>query len=994
MSNPFAAELAKRNGASGDNPFAAELVLREDDRDSEGDTPGTTIYEGASQFAGGFNQGLSRYTEFPENVARFVSQPFREEKTDWNTVGPVTNYLRDGVPEARTASERALRNVGDVVGANVPYAALSLGAAPVLSQAAKALGPTANVVQRGVGAMFEAISNSPGKAAVGETIASLGQGGGHAAAQAIDPDNEALDMGLQFAGGVSPAALAYTPAMLAMRGGRFITEKFSPAAQRDAARNQVAKSLGGEITPEVSQSISDTQGLRREIPGFNPSLAEATGSDSLIATQRNIESNATGAKLEKLGARRRGNQEAIDAYASRSAPGGLSDPELVIDTAAGRVDNLRRAIAQEREGLDQFGRSQALGIPSINRSDVGQSLRSAMADTQNEARVRMSRLADQLGIGDTDVTVPFAQFQDEIRGQGARGAFADKANTPAVFNDILNYGKRSDDSMRVLLRDLRYGNGDKPKSLMSFIRSKGGLKDDAGELRARDFGSRGGLVNNRTGRPLDDMANSATEAGYFPGKERATPDDLLAALDDEARGRPVYSMADQETVAKHRELDAFRTEMDRAGINLNLPDHEIVRRMNFESGTPGNASVTFNDLMVLRSRVSDDLRDAVAGANPSAKKVRDLTDLGRRVDTFIETATQQADPALAGKYKEFRQAYKLEYIDRFNQGAAFKVRQRDGRGFYQVPDERVADQFLKDASGAKQFKRTFGEGAPETEALESAALDDLRQAAVREGEINPTALQAWMRKNAAVLDEFPNLRSRVSNIEDATTAMRDRNDVLTMRERRIGQAMLSRQVNSVAKGKDPQAVIDAAVKNPNLMGQLVRSVKKSPDAMQALQRNLWEGAQAHGSPDDLLSYLKDNGPSLKQVLEPGHLQSLETIARATKQIQRVPAPAGRAIDTNPMQGIERAMGTGINQVASRAFAAESGRTSWRMVAIDLFGRFSRSHSRAEAARLMEEALYNPKVAKDIANSFASKRVDPATAKRLNTWLFTVGQERE
>jgi hypothetical protein len=88
------------------------------------------------------------------------------------------------------------------------------------------------------------------------------------------------------------------------------------------------------------------------------------------------------------------------------------------------------------------------------------------------------------------------------------------------------------------------------------------------------------------------------------------------------------------------------------------------------------------------------------------------------------------------------------------------------------------------------------------------------------------------------------------------------------------------------------------------------------------------------------------------------------------------------------------MGTGINQVASRAFAAESGRTSWRMVAIDLFGRFSRSHSRAEATRLMEEALYNPKVAKDIANSFASKRVDPATAKRLNTWLFTVGQERE
>lgn len=43
---------------------------------------------------------------------------------------------------------------------------------------------------------------------------------------------------------------------------------------------------------------------------------------------------------------------------------------------------------------------------------------------------------------------------------------------------------------------------------------------------------------------------------------------------------------------------------------------------------------------------------------------------------------------------------------------------------------------------------------------------------------------------------------------------------------------------------------------------------------------------------------------------------------------------------------------------------------------------------------MEEALYNPDVAKDLATVLIEKRTPPAVARRLNAWLFIIGQEKE
>lgn len=97
---------------------------------------------------------------------------------------------------------------------------------------------------------------------------------------------------------------------------------------------------------------------------------------------------------------------------------------------------------------------------------------------------------------------------------------------------------------------------------------------------------------------------------------------------------------------------------------------------------------------------------------------------------------------------------------------------------------------------------------------------------------------------------------------------------------------------------------------------------------------------------------------------------------------------GYAADT--LTGVEENLGSGVNQIGSRLFAAESGRTSWRYVGMDLLSRFMRSRTRRESARLIEEALYNGELAKDLADALRIKSERPAVARRLNSWLFAIG----
>lgn len=90
-----------------------------------------------------------------------------------------------------------------------------------------------------------------------------------------------------------------------------------------------------------------------------------------------------------------------------------------------------------------------------------------------------------------------------------------------------------------------------PIDLVGYVRSQGGMRDEAGELTAAGLSNAarkgddftqaetrlGPVINNEAGASIEDMAQRAWSEGYFPELDRPpTPQEFIAAVDDTYRG--------------------------------------------------------------------------------------------------------------------------------------------------------------------------------------------------------------------------------------------------------------------------------------------------------------------------------------------------------------------------------------------------------------------------------------------------------------------------
>ncbi len=136
-------------------------------------------------------------------------------------------------------------------------------------------------------------------------------------------------------------------------------------------------------------------------------------------------------------------------------------------------------------------------------------------------------------------------------------------------------------------------------SLIDFIRERGGINDEGGELSARDVdvGRRGAnRIGRKGGRSLDDMATQAAEAGYFGNVPTATPDMLLASLDKELRGQrqSAPGNVNQEQYNTRASLEDLQRAVDQSGLDLNALDNAAARKallgsdaVRFDQGEDG-----------------------------------------------------------------------------------------------------------------------------------------------------------------------------------------------------------------------------------------------------------------------------------------------------------------------------------------------------------------------------------------------------------------------
>ena len=159
-------------------------------------------------------------------------------------------------------------------------------------------------------------------------------------------------------------------------------------------------------------------------------------------------------------------------------------------------------------------------------------------------------------------------------------------------------------------------------SLAEFLISRGGLKDDGGELAARDldkhrFNRR--KITKDSGLSLDQAAQLAAEHGFFPENTigTITQNELLDALDNELRGNPIFAPRNlNETLLNfHTAVEQLGEYLDRLGVDWKGLDNEQIKQAIVDAnGDIGQMEgQTFNQSEATGSQFVQQVNEVLSG---------------------------------------------------------------------------------------------------------------------------------------------------------------------------------------------------------------------------------------------------------------------------------------------------------------------------------------------------------------------------------------------
>lgn len=439
-------------------------------------------------------------------------------------------------------------------------------------------------------------------------------------------------------------------------------------------------------------------------------------------------------------------------------------------------------------------------------------------------------------------------------------------------------------------------------------------------------------------------------------------------------------------------FDSFKTQlMEKYRPDSRFEDTEafpkvLSRIVGDEPGTP----TSFNDVKSVRERVSDSIIDEMGTATPNRKKLRTLVMLKKDIDGFIDS---QAG-ALGNKYKQFRQEYFENYVKPFESGAVFKARNKNGTGFYQTNDEHVASIFLDNPSASKQYMEIFANDPAAIESMKNAALDDLRRAATDDGILNPSKLKTWVRKRSEALEMMPEVKQAVDDVATAQNRLENRQIQLASRKKEIENISLAKKISRYSKGDaSADQVLSDAVHNPKKMRQLLSFVSGDDEAEDALKRIVWENATS-GTSADTVKFMAQNEKSLGVLFRRKQLRDMYDISLMKAISESVKPPTGSALSNVELPGVLRAVenitGMKIPQFGTRLYALNSGRVAKSYIAAEAAMSALRATGRLRAEAIWKDALYDPELARELANAVIYRDVKKETAKKIGGRVFALG----
>lgn len=398
-----------------------------------------------------------------------------------------------------------------------------------------------------------------------------------------------------------------------------------------------------------------------------------------------------------------------------------------------------------------------------------------------------------------------------------------------------------------------------------------------------------------------------------------------------------------------------------------------------DPGTP----LSFKDAKAAMENLGAEARLAAKQGN--MVEARTITQARNNIDDYL---TNEWAPALkiGDKYSAYRERYLNEYIKPFEQGTAKDIKSIGGDQTFRTDNEDVASKFWRPGgeTEARDFNKTFAGDPKATEALQAHVLDDVRQSTVEDGQINPAKLDKWLKANPQI-DQFPELKKQVTDMKSLATNLAQRQTTLEARKEMVENTNLSKVLN------DKGVTLDGLLEDKPAFKRVIQGATPEEKAVMARQLYQRAGQNAKEDPAAMKQFMDEHGDVMGQLLTKDHVNALSDIQKAWEMHARMPEAQGTGMTDNAFEKFKGVTGSSPQQLLSRFFAVKSGRTGLKYTMGDLLARFGIGLHQRQAAQLMEKAIYDPEVAKQLADYVRPDQVPtPKKLKYLKASLFQSG----
>jgi len=370
---------------------------------------------------------------------------------------------------------------------------------------------------------------------------------------------------------------------------------------------------------------------------------------------------------------------------------------------------------------------------------------------------------------------------------------------------------------------------------------------------------------------------------------------------------------------------------------------------------------------------------ASGGDLQAAQKLPAVNSIRELLRSKIEEMAKPEYGEVGKKLQTANAYYRDQYANLFKRGVGAEIL-KTGKFGPATENAKLTESLIfkrGDPSGVTEFLNAAGGDPRGMRLLENGVFDMLSKKVVRDGKVSKTALEGFLRDYKEPLAEVPGIRKKIESVENATRSLQENTARATAGQSQLAKSTLA----AVAREENPAKIIANAIRSPKYLDTLMANV--GAESRKDVARGVME--HALGVPN-AAEFMKTNEVALKKMLGAKQYANLKTIAQAREVAERVKPPG--YVQYQKEGDVLGQFGTSVPQAVSDIKGILQKRAGSSYIGTLMGTRWWNKLRNDEVDRLMKSAVYDPELAKAIAEYSSSG--SKAAAHALDDHLIAHG----